>query len=117
MAEFEAYKKVNYIVLLPQYFSWKVRGFSHPRIDSMKDLVETIGNICRPKKDFKITWTYHEIYGDARIAIASDEELKFAQDFMMKRCKCQSGRCDGCGNIELLIKYLPCDYGKYFCCC
>ena len=89
---------VNYIVLLPQYLSWKVRFFSHPRIDSFEYLVETIQNI-------------YELYGDARIAIASDEELKAAQDHMMKRCKCQRKKeCDGrlCGNIELLIKYLSC---------
>ena len=100
-----------YIVLLPQYFGWKVRFFSHPRIDSFEYLVETIQNICKPKKDFKITWTCHELYGDARIAIASDEELKAAQDHMMKRCKCQRKKeCDGrlCANIELLIKYLSC---------
>ena len=120
MAEYEA-KEVNYIMLLPkgfpECFSWEVRYFSQPRINSMKHLVETIRSICRPKKDFKITWTYYEIYGDARIPLESDEELKAAQDYMMKRCKCKKKEyCDGCGNIELLIEYLPSGWCKCFGC-
>ena len=66
MSESKKANAVNYIVLLPQYFSWKVRFFSHPRIDSVEYLVEVIQNICKPKKDFKITWTCQELYGDAR---------------------------------------------------
>ena len=89
MAELEA-KEVNYIVLLPkgfpECFSWEVRYFSQPRINSMKHLVETIRSICRPKKDFKITWTYYEMYGDARIPLESDEGLKRQGISLPKYC-------------------------------
>ena len=104
-------KEITYKVFNKSSKKEDLRCFSLPRISSLKQLEETIRNICKPKKDFRIYW-------ENKIPIESDEELKAAHEIMMiKNCQCQICRyhfrkesmnqvCSGSGNIILYIKYL-----------
>ena len=108
-------KEITYKVFNKSSKKEDLRCFSLPRISSLKQLEETIRNICKPKKDFRIYW-------ENKIPMESDEELKAAHEIMMiKNCRCRICRyqsfwelgkesmnqvCSGSGNIILYIKYL-----------
>ena len=115
MSDFEK-KEITYKVFNKSSKKEAVRYFSLPKITSFKPLKDTIQNICKPKKDFRIYWTNNM---RNKIPIECDEELKAAQEIMIKKCRCRRMRsselfpeegmekdCSGCGNIVLYIKYL-----------
>ena len=111
-------KEITYKVFNKSSKKEDLRCFSLPRISSLKQLEETIRNICKPKKDFRIYWKNF----NNKIPIECDEELKAAHEIMMiKNCRCRICRyqsfrelgkesmnqvCSGSGNIILYIKYL-----------
>ena len=117
MSEFPN-KQITYKVFNKSSKKEDLRCFSLPRISSLKQLEETIRNICKPKKDFRIYWKNF----NNKIPIECDEELKAAHEIMMiKNCRCRICRyqsfrefgkesmnqvCSGSGNIILYIKYL-----------
>ena len=113
-------KEITYKVFNKSSKKEDLRCFSLPRISSLKQLEETIRNICKPKKDFRIYWKNYKHTN--KIPIECNEELKAAHEIMMiKNCRCrscpyqsfqESGKenrnqvCSGSGNIILYIKYL-----------
>ena len=84
MSDFEK-KEVTYKVFNKSSKKEAVRYFSLPKITSLKPLKDTIQNICKPKKDFRIYWTNNM---RNKIPIECDEELKAAQEIMIKKCRC-----------------------------